>query len=360
MFNPSSQLKFFSVRVIILRLKASKFAIVSILCISLWLLMGDLSAMAEPVKSPQTCRVGIYLTSLRNFKFTEKSFTANFRVWSVCPSKDLKPFGTMEIVDSLESEDISDSTLGKKNRSDYFSTKGEVYWSQRDISAVLHQNWDVQNYPFDRHTLKISLEEAVQDTSGFVYTPDFKNSGYPPDLKLGGWKIKNFVIQEEKVAYQSTFGDPELVSKQGVHSRLTVSLPIQRIKYISFFKLTAGVYVAFAVAMLSFFYETGQPSLVSARTSLLVGCLFAALVNMRAPESVLGRTESLTMVDGIHIVAIVYIFAAALATVFSRLTTENGQGKRAMWLDRRLLFRFFTISFIVINAIFISHAAIVG
>jgi hypothetical protein len=340
--------------------KVYKLVLISILSISAWLFSGVPPARAEAVKSPQTCRVGIYLTSLRNFKFTDKSFTANFRVWSVCPAKELKPFASMEIVDSLESEDISDSTLGKKNRSDYFSTKGEVYWSQRDISAVLHQNWDVQNYPFDRHTLKISLEEAVQDASGFVYTPDFKNSGYPRDLKLGGWKIESFTLQEEKVAYQTTFGDPELVSKQGVYSRLTVSIPIQRIKYISFFKLTAGVYVAFAVAMLSFFYETGQPSLVSARTSLLVGCLFAALVNMRAPESVLGRTESLTMVDGIHIVAIVYIFAAALATVFSRLTTESGQGKRAMWLDRRLLFRFFTISFIVINAILISHAAIVG
>ena len=340
--------------------KVYKLVFIAILFISVWLFIGIVPARAEPVKSPQTCLVGIYLTSLRNFKFTEKSFTANFRVWSVCPSKDLKPFASMEIVDSLESEDISDSTLGKKNRSDYFSTKGEVYWSQRDISAVLHQNWDVQNYPFDRHILKISLEEVVQDASGFIYTPDFKNSGYPRDLKLGGWKITNFILQEEKVAYQTTFGDPELVSRQGIYSRLTVSIPIQRIKYISFFKLTAGVYVAFAVAMLSFFYETGVPSLVSARTSLLVGCLFAALVNMRAPESVLGRTESLTMVDGIHIVAIFYIFAAALATVFSRLTTESGQGKRAMWLDRRLLFQFFTISFIVINVLFISHAAIVG
>jgi hypothetical protein len=66
------------------------------------------------------------------------------------------------------------------------------------------------------------------------------------------------------------------------------------------------------------------------------------------------------MVDQIHIVAIVYIFAAALATVFSRLTTESGHAKQAMWLDRRLLFRVFTLSFIVLNAIVISHAAIVG
>lgn len=341
-------------------LRACKFVAVLILVASTGLFTAVPSAFAESVKSPQTCRVGIYITSLRNFKFTDKSFTAEFRVWSVCPSKDLKPLESMEIIDSLESEETSNGTLDKKNRSGSFSTKKEVYWSQRDISAVLHQNWDVQNFPFDRHTLKISLEEAVEDASRFVYTPDFKNSGYQRNLKLGGWKITNFALQEEKAAYQTTFGDPEVVDKKGVYSRLTVAIPIQRVKYVSFFKLTTGLYVAFAVAMLSFFYETGQPSLVSARTSLLVGCLFAALVNMRAPESVLGRTESLTLVDQIHIVAIVYIFAAALATVFSRLTTEGGHAKRAMLLDRRLLFRVFTISFIVLNAIIISHAAIMG
>jgi len=351
-------------KVIILYSKACKFFIVGsialVLWISAWLFIQVPSAIAEPIKAPQTCRVGIYITSLRNFKFADKSFTANFRIWSVCPSKALNPLKNVEIIGSLESKDLASSILDRKNRSEFFSTKEEVYWSQRDISAVLYQNWDVQNYPFDRHTLKISLEESVQDASDFVYTPDLKNSGYSSDLKIGGWKITDFTLKEEKATYQTGFGDPQLVSQKASHSRLTVLIPIQRTKYVSFFKLTTGLYVAFAVAMLSFFYETGQPSLVSARTSLLVGCLFAALVNMRAPESVLGRTESLTLVDQIHIIAIVYIFISALATVFSRLSTESGQAKQAQWFDRHLLFRLFTISFIVLNVIIISHAAIVG
>lgn len=337
-----------------------QFVAVLILALSIGLLVQVPSAGAESIVSPQTCRVGIFVTSLRNFKFADKYFRADFRVWSVCPSKDLKPLETMEVIDAIESEEVDYKTLDKINRTESFATKGDVYWSQRDVSALLNQNWDVQNYPFDRHTLKIALEEGIQHANGFVYTPDFKNSGYQHDMKLGGWKITGFALQEEKIAYQTTFGDPELVNTKGVYSRLTVSIPIQRVKYVSFFKLTAGLYVAFAVAMLSFFYETGQPSLVSARTSLLVGCLFSALVNMRAPESVLGRTEGLTLVDQIHIVAIVYIFISALATVLSRLMNERGQGKQAMWLDRCVLFRVLTISFIVVNAIIISYAAIVG
>jgi hypothetical protein len=73
-----------------------------------------------------------------------------------------------------------------------------------------------------------------------------------------------------------------------------------------------------------------------------VACLFSALVNMHGCESVMGRTESLTLVDRIHLVA-VYIFAGAIATVFLRLTAEAGQAKQAMWLDPRLLCRVLTI-----------------
>ena len=93
--------------------------------------------------------------------------------------------------------------------------------------------------------------------------------------------------------------------------------------------------------------------MVRGRTRLLVACLFSGLVNMQGCESVMGRTESLTLVDRIHLAA-VYIFAGALATVFSQLTAEAGQAKQAMWLDRRLLFRVLTISFIGLNAIVIS------
>jgi hypothetical protein len=108
--------------------------------------------------------------------------------------------------------------------------------------------------------------------------------------------------------------------------------------------------------MLSFFYEIRQPSLVSARTGLLVACLFSALVNIQGvgygahgdPDP--GRSNS----------PAVYIFAGALATVFSRLTAEAGQAKQAMWLDPRLLFGGLTISFIGLNAIVTSYVAIVG
>ena len=41
--------------------------------------------------APTTCQVGVYVTALRNFKLTEKTFDAEFRLWSVCPTDTFQP-----------------------------------------------------------------------------------------------------------------------------------------------------------------------------------------------------------------------------------------------------------------------------
>ena len=68
---------------------------------SCWL-SQTLPVQAEAVTSPKTCQIGVYLTSLRDFKPAEKSFTANFWVWSVCPFDTPKPLESLKVVNSKE------------------------------------------------------------------------------------------------------------------------------------------------------------------------------------------------------------------------------------------------------------------
>ena len=51
-----------------------------------------------------------------------------------------------------------------------------VYWSYVKITGVFRENWEVQHYPFDRHILRIELENTDQPASSFVYTPDVDGS----------------------------------------------------------------------------------------------------------------------------------------------------------------------------------------
>lgn len=344
-------------------LKSCRVFISLTLIIIVWLFVEVSEVSAETVLSPQTCRTGVYVASLRDLNLAEKKFSTDFYLWSVCPFKDLQPLKSMKF---LNVEDYKyfkaayDSTLQRKDLPKWFYPKENVYWSGRKIRATLYQSWNVSNFPFDRHTLTIALEETTKNSSQFVYTPDFDNSGYQRNMDLDSWQITSFKIVEQKVPYETTFGDPDLVSPQDSYSRLVISIGIKRVKFFSFLKLTIGVYIAFAVAMLSFFYDSDQTSLASPRRAIYIGALFATLLNMRVQESVLGRTEDLTLVDQIHIATILYVFGTGVVSVYSRLTSESGKKKQAIWLDRRVFFRLFTLSFIVFNVIAIAHAIIVG
>lgn len=351
------------VRLASLRLPIGRLLSSLTLMILVWSWVGTSDSLADSVTPPQTCRVGVYVSSLRDLNLAEKQFSSDFYLWSVCPSEELQPLKSMKVL-NVEDFDLFkaayDSTLKRKDLPKWFYPKQEVYWSGRKIRATLYQSWNVSNFPFDRHTLTIALEETTKNSSQFVYTPDFEHSGYQPNMNLDGWEITHFKLVEQKVPYASTFGDPELTAPQNSYSRLVAAIDIKRVKFFSFFKLTIGVYIAFAVAMLSFFFNSDVVNLSSPRRAIYVGALFAALLNMRVQESVLGRTEDLTLVDQIHIATILYIFGAGVVSVYSRLMSESGKKSQAMQLDRRFFFQLFTLSFIVLNVVAIAHAVIVG
>jgi len=323
-----------------------------------WSFVEASEVLAETVTSPQTCSVGVYVASLRDFNTANGSFTADFRLWSACPSKELHPLESTQIINVINSRTAYERTLARKNKSDLFQPKDTVYWSQREVSATIFQDWNLRNYPFDRHELKIQFEETVKSAAEFIYTPDFNNSKYDENIDLEDWEITNFSIQEFRVPYATTFGDPEIDIQQSRYSRLVVSIKIQRIGMVSFIKLSIGVYVTAAIMMLSFLLE--YEVTISTRLSLLVGALFGALVNMQVADSSLGTEGSVTLVGFIHIITILYILAASGIAFYLQILNEGGHQKQALYLDRQVLFQVFTISFVVVNCIAIGYAAIVG
>lgn len=307
-------------------------------------------------KAPKTCRVGVYVTGLRAFDFNNHSFTTDFEVWSVCPTLDLNPLETLKLVGGIESEMSKITTLEVPNKSDSFSPRATLYWSQGEVKATLYYRWNLKNYPFDRQQLTINIQESIQNAGNFSYTPDFLQSGYQQSIPIPGWKIEEFSIQEKTVEYDTTFGNPSLSDGTGQYSRLVITLDLQRSNLVSFLKLTAGVYAAVALSAMSLLLNEDY----SDRLGILVGTLFAAVVNLQVADSALGQTDSFTLTDFIHVMAIVYIFAAACISLYSRKLTEAGQNPMALKIDRRIALPIFVISFVLFNSVVIAYAGIVG
>jgi hypothetical protein len=305
------------------------------------------TAEAQPPSSPKTCNVGSYLISLHDFDLTDKSFAADFWFWSTCPEKHLRP---LQVMDFVNAKKITSSL-------DAIYERGDLYWSYVKVSGVFHHDWDIRNFPFDRHVLKIITENTNASASSFVYTPDRDGSKASRDIQLEGWEITDFRIEDHVYLYDTTFGDPAFSgSDTSDYARLILTIALSRDSLLSFFKLSSGVYAAFALSLLSFFLNASQ---TAARIGLLVGTLFAVLVNQRESESVLGRTEALTLVDQIHITAMVYIFAGTVMAIHSRWLSEAGREELAHRRDR-IGFWVASVSFVIVNGIIVAAAAATG
>jgi hypothetical protein len=125
---------------------------------------------------------------------------------------------------------------------------------------------------------------------------------------------------------------------------------------LGFLKVVTGVYVAVALSTLAFLLG---PYNGRRRTNLLVGTLFAVLVNQRVAETVIGRTESLTLLDEIHLVAMVYIFAIALAGIHSQWLFDHERQQDAERNDVRG-FWIASISYVLVNVALVGSAAVRG
>ncbi len=313
-----------------------------------------LRALARPVLAqqevaPTTCQVGIYLRSLHSFDPNADAFGGDLWLWSVCPSEADQPLHTMEFVNADDTAILLD-------------VPGNPFWANRNVDGTFRYDWDERDFPFDRHTLTIELEEGVNDVRTFIYEPDLANSGIDPTLELpGGWQITGWSLTGGSNSYDTTFGDPDLPpGGTSEYSRLTLSVDLARNDLSGFFKLTAVVYAAFIFSLVTYLMQMDMNSGIGPRVSLLAIALFSAAVNLINASNALGTSSGLTLVDWIHIIVLVYILIAAAVTVISRLLLERGWTVADVTRLNYRLGAVAALSFVAINVSLVRQALSLG
>jgi hypothetical protein len=309
---------------------------------ALFLLLVALPCAAAPERP----LVGVWITDLYDLDATNRSFTAKFWIWSVLPAgSKINPVKTMTVRHARQLTTFTPVTLKEDGKD----------WTLGLVTAVVQHHWDTRSFPFDRHTLEIVIEDAVYDDSLLEYVVDRKQSGTESDCLPRSWKATGFRLMTDRHTYRTTFGDPVLSAPRSQWSQLVIQVDVQREAVGIFVKLLVGAYVAFLLSLLSFRIKTDQPTLFSARLALLVGSLFATVVNLRSTESVIGRSEHFTLVDKIHFTIALYILASAIAALVSRREHDRERPERAIARDRVLMV-VFGVSFLAINVALIWRA----
>jgi hypothetical protein len=291
---------------------------------------------------PDTVKAGLYIISVHDINFRDKEYTLRFWLWFIYdnPAFDFeKQLDLPNAKDIDIQEAIYDSLDGKK-------------WVIMKMKCTMKNSWNVHDFPFDKQRLKMHIENTLFDKRNLVFVPDTEGSSFDPQEAIDGWKITDFTVSESSNDYLTGFGDNS--NKNQNFSSFDVFLGLERAAWGMFFKIFLGMYIAFMIATISF---TPHPSELEPRFGLPVGGLFAAVGNKYIIDSLLPESSAFTLVDTLHAITFIGIFAILLVSAFALKQYDAGKKERAEFINRRGATLVIT-SYIIGNLVFITLALV--
>jgi len=278
--------------------------------------------VAQAQYSPDTVKIGSYVISLHDFNFHDKEYVARFWVWMTYKNPDFDFAHRVEVPNAKDMiiQDVMSDTLDD----------GQI-WVLLKLKCVMKQNWQVHNFPFDKQTLEVSIENSEFDTRKLVFELDTSGSHYDPHFTVDGWKIQHFKTIKRIAKYGTDFGDPTLTENKSEYASYVLSLDLTRNAWGLYLKLFIGMYISFLIAFISFNIDQSDSG---PRFELPVGGLFGSVGNKYIIDTSLPESSHFTLVDSLHALTFISIFIILAISVYSLRIYDLGLVERARKIDR--------------------------
>ncbi len=291
---------------------------------------------------PDTVSVGIYITSIHDIDFREKEYTINLWLWLKYKNRRF---------DFLKNLEVPQAKTVEKAFSTVDSS-GEQVYMQMKLQCVMKDSWKIENFPFDRQTLRLSIENSQFDSRSLIFIPDTVGNHFDPRFTLRGWTIDSCIISTGVKAYETGFGDASLEKPHTEYSAFRVRLGIKRDAGGLFWKMFLGMYIAFLIAYTCFFIHADG---MDSRFGLSVGSLFAVVGNKYIIDSSLPESTSFTLVDTLHGLTLFFIFSVIASTAYSLKLVSQNKIEKAHRFDM-IIAQVLLLIYVVANIWFISQA----
>ncbi|GAA4308551.1 ligand-gated ion channel [Mucilaginibacter gynuensis] len=304
-------------------------------------ILFSLTANAQKTK-PDTVKTGIYITSIHNINFKDKEYTINLWLWMKYKNKDFDFEHNLE-VPLAKTVDKAFSTVD--------TTNGQIYLMMK-LQCVMKDTWAIDNFPFDKQTLRFSIENSQFDSDALVFVPDTLGKHFDPRFTLRGWTIDSIKVSNDIKVYETGFGDESLTKPHTEYSSFKTKLVIHRDAMGLFWKMFLGMYVAFLIAYMCFYIHADS---IDSRFGLSVGSLFAVIGNKYIIDASLPDSTTFTLVDTLHGITLLFILAVIICTAYTLKFIKEDKLKQSRRFDF-LAAQVLLFTYIILNVYFIYTA----
>ncbi|SFV63805.1 hypothetical protein MNB_SV-13-1665 [hydrothermal vent metagenome] len=242
-----------------------------------------------------TPEFGIYITSLNELNTKKGSFDVIFWTWFLYNNKDYHPHKTVDITNLKSMQSFYELEAEEKENIKDENSLSKIWQTQKFKTTILH-NWNLTEYPFDSHQLKIKFEDADFDYSQLTFTLDQENSKISKDLKLDGWIIEKLELIERENIMETTFGDPAIQGSHSSYSEVTAIISITRDGLRSFINIFAPIYLAFFLSWLGYFIKEAY----TMKMTLFLSSIFMLIGNKNIIDSTTPISSDITLLDKVQ------------------------------------------------------------
>jgi hypothetical protein len=266
-------------------------------------------ALAEPAQ----VRIGLYINDIQAIDLSNYSFVADVYVWFRDSSPAIVPGATFEWMNMFAPDDHVQTATYDAPQPQPDGSEYQVFRHQGPFAAKF---W-VRNYPFDRHTLSIEIEDKQWDAARLTYVVDEVSMN--PEIKLPGFIIGKPELIAFSRPYPTAFGDlanPEAAP----YSRAVVTIPISRPVWSGITKALLPVFIVVLVAAAALLLS---PSHVEARVGLSITALLTLVALQFNATSGLPDVGYLLMLDQIYLASYGFVLLVVTLLVLTSIKEEK-------------------------------------
>jgi len=287
---------------------------------------GSLHAQ-ETVQREHDVEVRVFLIDLEGVDTVTQSFTANLTMVLRWQDPGLVHEGPASINMSLD--DIWYPRIQILNQQKLTTTlprtaevfpDGEVVQRQR-FWGNFSQPLDLQTFPFDRQSLKVTLANVGfgGEVVNLIPSP---NSGISENMTMPDWTVTGW----DFVATDFAFED-ESSRIGGVVFSLDVKREVGYFKYKVILPLVL-------IVMMSWLVFWIDPALAASQISVSVTAMLTMIAYRFALAGMMPRLNFLTSLDNFVLVSTLLVFLAMIEVVYTAYLTTNDQLEKARKVDR--------------------------
>jgi hypothetical protein len=281
----------------------------------------------EVATGPLQVTVGIYLVEVHGLDQQESTFYADFYMWLRWKG-DRDPTPTLELLNNVARWSL---TMKPIYTEPVALPSGEKL-QQFHVQGQFYEPLLLEDYPLDKHNLRIEIEDSTYPADQLVYVPDIARSGISPEIRIPGWHVTGWSLAAHEHEYGTDFGIPGTAGQHN-YSLAELDLRIKRPESFFRWKLLLPLVI---VLLLGCSVLLVHPTYPEVRLAGPATALLTLVFLQQAYTDTLPEVGTLVLLDEIYVLAYVVVVGLIATTIVTShwIRVDEANAAKAQRLDR--------------------------